>query len=140
MGIYHLCSLNCICAKCCQCCPGAAAATCMTRTERCTSSRMRMLIGATRMITGSPRSTLPVLVAGCFLNVHHGGLTVLESRYLTTVSSLPRQVATFLGRLDTVVKYLDSNKSWVPGVGVVSPTASPASVDANPTNATARLT
>ena len=41
---------------------------------------------------------------------------------------------------DTVVKYLDSKKSWVPGVGVVSPTASPASVDANPTNATARLT
>ena len=34
---------------------------------------------------------------------------MLESRYLTTVSSLPRQVATFLGRLDTVVKYLDSN-------------------------------
>ena len=66
--------------------------------------------------------------------------SLLESRYLTTVSSLPRQVATCLGRLDTVVKYLDSNKSWVPGVGVVSPTASPASVDANPTNATARLT
>ena len=30
---------------------------------------------------------------------------LLESRYLTTVSRLPRQVA----RLDTVVKYLDSN-------------------------------
>ena len=39
-----------------------------------------------------------------------------------------------------MVKYLDSNKSWLPGVGVVSPTASPASVDANPTNAIARLT
>ena len=39
-----------------------------------------------------------------------------------------------------MVKYLNSNKSWVPGVWVVSPTASPASVDANPTSATARLT
>ena len=49
-------------------------------------------------------------------------------------------VATCLGSHDTVVKYIDSNKSWVPGMGVVSPRASPASVDANPTNATARLT
>ena len=33
-----------------------------------------------------------------------------------------------------MVKYLDSNKSWVPGVGVLSPTASPASTS-TPTRA-----
>ena len=37
---------------------------------------------------------------------------VLELRYLT--------ITTCLGSHDTVVKYLESNKSWGPGVGVVS--------------------
>ena len=41
---------------------------------------------------------------------HTTSIAMLESRYLTTVSSLPRQVATCVGRLDTVVKYLDCNK------------------------------
>lgn len=34
---------------------------------------------------------------------------LLELRYLTTASRLPRHVATFLGRGDTAVKYLNSS-------------------------------